>query len=274
MYRIIKTLNHNAILVVGDDNQEYLILGKGIGFGKKVSERIETVGDASIYSMKNVSEPGTAKQMVRDVPAECFEISNRILEQAEQVFGTIDRDILFPMANHLAYAVKRMKEGEQISNPLTSDIRILFYKEYKLAELAKPLLKDMMHVEIMEDEIGYIALHVHSAIQDEAVSLSMQMARVIRECVTQIEEQTGNTIDILSLDYNRLMNHIKFMFARAEHGESLKLNMNIYIMQNYPKAYDIASDVCTQIGKALGRELEQVEIGYLALHVQRILMEE
>ena len=275
MYRIIKTLNHNAILAIGiEDNQEYILLGKGIGFGKKVSERIEATEDVSVYSMKNVSEPGTAKQMVRDTPAECFEISNRILEQAEVEFGEIDRDILFPMANHIAYAVKRMKAGEQISNPLTSDIRILFYKEYKIAELAKPLLKEMMNVEIMEDEIGYIALHVHSAIEDEKVSVSMQMARVIRECVTQIEGQTNKKIDILSLDYNRLMNHVKFMFARAEKGEVLKLNMNAYILQNYPKAYEIAEAVCGQIGKALNKDIDEVEIGYLALHVQRVLMEE
>ena len=275
MYRIIKTLNHNAILVVGTkDNQEYILLGKGIGFGKKVSERVEATADVSVYSMKNVSEPGTAKEMVRDTPAECFEISNRILEQAEAEFGSIDRDILFPMANHIAYAVKRMQAGEQISNPLTSDIRILFYKEYKIAESARELLKEMMGVSIMDDEIGYIALHVHSAIEDAKVSTSMQMAMVVRECITLIEEQTGKKIDILSMDYNRLMNHVKFMFARAVKGETLKLNMNAYIMQNYPKAYEIAEIACEHIGKALNRSLEDIEVGYLAMHVQRIMMDE
>ena len=38
MYRVIKALNHNAVLVLDGSSQEYLIMGKGIGFGKKVSE--------------------------------------------------------------------------------------------------------------------------------------------------------------------------------------------------------------------------------------------
>ncbi|MCM1494618.1 MAG: PRD domain-containing protein [Bacteroides sp.] len=275
MYRIIKTLNHNAILAADmEDNQEYILLGKGIGFGKKVSERLEAPEDVSIYSLRNVSEQGKAKEFVRDIPAECFEISNRILEQAEAEFGKIDRDILFPMANHIAYAVKRIQAGEQISNPLTSDIRILFYKEYKIAELSRALLKEMMQVEIMEDEIGYIALHVHSSIEDEKVATSMQMAMVVRECVSLIEKQTRAEIDILSLDYNRLMNHVKFMFARVVSGEVLKVNMNAYIMQNYPKAYEIASTVCEHMGRALNKTLEDVEIGYLAMHVERVLAEE
>ena len=44
MYRITKVLNHNTVIGLCDDTrQEYLIMGKGIGFGKKVSERIEVL---------------------------------------------------------------------------------------------------------------------------------------------------------------------------------------------------------------------------------------
>lgn len=42
MYRISKVLNHNTIIgIQEEDHQEYLIMAKGIGFGKKVTERIE-----------------------------------------------------------------------------------------------------------------------------------------------------------------------------------------------------------------------------------------
>ena len=45
----------------------------------------------------------------------------------------IDRSILFPMADHIAFAVKRMENKEQISNPLNDDIRVMFDREYKLS---------------------------------------------------------------------------------------------------------------------------------------------
>ena len=42
MFRIIKVLNHNTVLAVKDKStQEYLIVGKGIGFGKKVTQTVE-----------------------------------------------------------------------------------------------------------------------------------------------------------------------------------------------------------------------------------------
>ena len=41
MFRVKKALNHNTVIAIGmDDSQEYLLIGKGIGFGKKVSERM------------------------------------------------------------------------------------------------------------------------------------------------------------------------------------------------------------------------------------------
>lgn len=67
----------------------------------------------------------------------------------------------------MEYAVRRIKNREQISNPLTEDIRLLFHREYKVAQSVQPLLWERMKVKIDEHEIGYIALHVHAAIEDE-----------------------------------------------------------------------------------------------------------
>ena len=51
MYRIGKVLNHNAVLAVNaEDGKQYLLMGKGIGFGKKVSERVEPGEDSRIYT--------------------------------------------------------------------------------------------------------------------------------------------------------------------------------------------------------------------------------
>ena len=80
-----------------------------------------------------------------------------------------------------------------------------------------------------------MALHIHSAIGDEKVSVAMQIARAVRECIDMIEKATGKPIDILSLSYNRLMNHMKYMVARASTGEKLNLDMNEYMLDQYPQ---------------------------------------
>lgn len=273
MFRIKKVLNHNSVIAIGEgDNREYLVMGKGIAFGKKVTERVETGAENAVYSLHELNtDRGVATDIIKTVSPECLELANEVLNRAEKEFGQIDRSILFPMADHIAFAVRRIRNNEQISNPLTEDIRILFYKEYKVAECMKQLLADMLGVEIDEHEIGYIALHVHSAIEEEKVSQAMQVARAVRECISLVEKQTGKKIDIMSLSYNRLMNHIRYMIARSLNGEKLKVSMNDYMEIKFPKAYKMAIKVCDEIEKDLKLKLEDVEIGYLAIHIERVM---
>lgn len=275
MYRIKKVLNHNTVIAISErEHQECLIMGKGIGFGKKVSERIETRPEDRVYSLKEYTERGDAREIVQSVAPEFLEITNEVLNEAEKIFGRIDRNVLFPLADHIAFAVQRIKNHEQISNPLTEDIRILFHMEFKAAEKIRPLLEKRMGIQIDDDEVGYVALHIHSAIDDEKVSQAMQMARAVRECISLVEQTVGKSIDVASLSYNRLMNHIRYMVARAMSGEKLKVNMNDYMKIKFPEAYQMVESVCRQVGHSLGCELEEVEVGYLAMHIERVASDE
>ncbi len=271
MYRVSKVLNNNGVIAIEmEENQEYVLLGKGIGFGKKVSQRFEAPSDCTRYSLKDDTERGSAVSLVKSVDPVFLEIANEVLREAERTFGNIDKRILFPLADHISFAVARMKNGEQISNPLTGDIHALFYKEFQVASVLKKILSDRMQVEIGDDEIGYVALHVHSAIEDEKVSVAMQMARTVRECVSIIEAETGKKIDVMTLDYNRLMNHVKYMAARLLRGEELKININDYIEIKFPKAFAIATTVCDHLGENIGVQPGEREIGYLAMHIERV----
>lgn len=272
MYRIGKILNHNSIIGIRvDDNKEYLIMGKGIAFGRKICERIETRPEDTIYSLHEFTERGKAKDIVKSVSPVCLELANEVLNRAEKEFGKIDRSILFPMADHIEFAVRRIRNHEQISNPLTQDIRILFSREYKVAQCMEQLLMEKLQVQIDEHEIGYIALHVHSAIEDEKISQAVEAVRAVRECISFVEKQTGKSIDVTSLAYNRLMNHVRYMVARSGKGEKLKVSMNDYMEVKFPEAFHIADIICEELKQSLKITLDDAEIGYLAIHIERVM---
>ena len=271
MYRVSKVLNNNGVIAIHmEECVEYVLLGKGIGFGKKVSQRFEAPKDCTRYSLKEDTERGSSKELAKSISPEYLEIADEILQKAQKEFGTIDRRILFPLADHISFAAERMLHGEQISNPLTEDIRALFYREYKVASQLENILKKRLGIEIDEHEIGYVALHIHSAIEEETVSSAMQMAGAIRECVQALEQATGQKIDVMSLAYNRLMNHVKYMVMRAVRGESIQLDMNDYMKEKHPKAFALAVSVCEKMEQGCNIRLEKMEVGYLAMHIERV----
>lgn len=271
MYRVEKVLNHNTVIAIhADTHKEYLIMGKGVGFGKKVNERMELRPEDTVYSLQKSTERGDAGKLAKSISPVCLEIADEILNQAEKTLGKIDRNVLFPMADHIAFAVKRIQNKEQIPNPLTADIRILFHAEYKVAQCIEEILMERMGIQIDEHEIGYIALHIHSALEEENVSQAMYMAQAVRTCITMVEQESGKKIDVLSLSYNRLMNHIRYMVLRMQKGEALKVSMNDYMEIKFPHSFQIAQTVCEQLGKELKKPVSEEEIGYLAIHIERV----
>ena len=275
MFRVIKALNHNGVLAINmDDHKEYILLGKGIGFGKKVNERMESPEDANIYLLQHETDRGSNKELINDMEPEILEIANSIIMEAEKKFKKVDKNILCPLADHIAFAIKRIRNNEYISNPLTQDIKALFSEEYDIAWKAKDIIKEIEGVEINEDEAGYIALHIHSSLGNEKVSQAMETAMLVRDCIIYIESEIEKKIDIESLSYNRLASHIKYMIARTLKDETIKLDMNDYIKERFPKSFEISEYICRKLGSDLNKELKEVEIGYLAMHIERVFSDE
>ena len=98
MYRIAKTLNHNSFIGVEEENnREYLVMGKGIAFGKKTGQRVQPGDDARIYSLTEMTERGNARTIVQGVSPLSLELASAVLDEAEKEFGKIDRSIVFPI---------------------------------------------------------------------------------------------------------------------------------------------------------------------------------
>ena len=98
---------------------ELILMGNGIGFGKKPTQQIESVPGAKVYSLVTRRKQQSVLKVVNGIHPSFIEASGRIIEEAEKVFKEVDHEILLPMADHIALAAKRAKENRQIPNPFT-----------------------------------------------------------------------------------------------------------------------------------------------------------
>lgn len=270
MYRLSKVLNNNGVLAFDTETaREVIILGNGIGFGKHAGERVESFPGARLYALVNQKREASALKIVNGIDPVFLEVTGRIIEAAELRFGEINRDILLPLADHIALAVKRAMEGKELPNPFTPDIRALFPEEYQAALEGQKIIREQTGYVISEDEVGYITLHIHSALSDEDVAQAMDTARLVKESLEMIEVGLGMEFPASSLGCNRIMTHIRYMIARVRKGERVNLDMEDYVKEKFPEAYRLAEKVCVKLEKDLGRKVAAEEAGFLGLHIQR-----
>lgn len=269
MYRTMKALNNNGVLALNTKSgREVIMLGNGIGFGKKDGDLFEKPEHAKMYEM--VTKKTSVLELLNDLDPKYLEITARIIEESKRTLGEMNHTMLLPMADHIALAVKRAAEGKELPNPLRRDIQILFSEEYQAAKHGQGIIEEMTGVRISEDEVGYITLHIHAGRSDERVTQVMSVAMLVQDSVKKIEEGMGVTLDSESLGYDRLVSHLRYMIGRVKKNEPVGLDLEDYAKARFPEAYALAERICREMEQELRMKIPQVETGFLAIHILRV----
>ncbi|MCI5774175.1 MAG: PRD domain-containing protein [Erysipelotrichaceae bacterium] len=269
MYRVRKVLNNNAILVIDPKKmQEIIFIGTGIGFNKKTNMEIK-IDEKN--TTKYIQAPGVdiTSQISKNNPI-YLEIADAIIQDAKKYFTDFDENILLTLSDHIAFAIKRITNNMIINNPFKNEARLLFPEEYQVACNAKKYIQESCNILVNDDEISYITIHLHSARTDEKVAQSMMLITMVNESIAEIEKTLKLAIDVNSLAYSRLLTHIKYLVARSKLQEKIHIDMNEYTKNAFPTSYLIATNIIKKLIKGLSLKIDDIEIGYLALHIERI----
>ena len=270
MYTVMKALNNNSVLVQDETGTSMIFLGKGIGFGKKNGDSITCGAGVEVYRFTETNDHGDAMEIIQGVNPLFIEVAGKILKLAQIRFHEVDKNILLPLADHIAFSIERMKADMDISNPFASEIALLYKEEYEVALQGKAIIEEMCGYTINEGEVGYITLHVHSARGEDKVSEAMQTAVIIRDSIEEVERDYNITINTNSMSYTRLMNHMKFLMLRLQGNEELQIDVGDYVSKQFPYAYHTAQKICEELRKVYQKDVPETEIGYLALHIERV----
>lgn len=77
-----------------------------------------------------------------------------------------DIDFFIPFALHIDNMLVRIRQNVSVHNPLLHSIKAMSPIIYDIAVYISNLINHQEHVQLCEDEIAYIALHIGAHIQD------------------------------------------------------------------------------------------------------------
>ena len=272
MYRVIKVLNNNGVLVYDMKRQEEaILLGSGIGFGKRVNERFERDENTKRYAIVDREEKRrTGRQVISGMNPKFLELAGKVVELAKNELGELNPNILIPLADHIAVAVERMQSGILLKNPFHGDIRVLYPEEYRIALKGRDMIQESFGCLLCEDEVGYIALHIQAGRMDEKLEDSIQTISVLRMAASMIEDGLEIKLDPHSFMFERFMAHLRYLMARIRDGEPITLDMDEYARTNFPQSYKLAEKICARLGEELNKTVPKEAVGHLGIHIERL----
>ena len=267
---VIKALNNNMVLVK-DQGVEKILLSKGIGFNKRFGDILEENLEVDkIFSIEDERNQQNLKEVYNRVDGEFIAICEEaIAEISEELGEELNESIHIGLIDHLAVAMKRLKNKEEISNPFIVEIETLYNVEFEMAKKIIKKLQRKYRVKFPQGEIGFITLHIHSARNGRKLSNTIKYSYLANRIVAHIEKRFNAKINKRSLDYARFLSHIRFTIERILTDTLLKNDLIDAIKESYPISYEIAEEVSKIIETSLVKKVQEDEIAYIAMHIER-----
>lgn len=271
--QIIKVINNNVISSEDDKGKEIVVMGKGIGFGKKAGEEIEETKIEKVFSLPDEST-SQFTQVVKDMPYEYIRTAELVIAYARETLGYhLSKNIYVTLTDHLGYAIERKRQGIVVANELSWEMKKFYNAEFQVGLKALDIVKQELDVELPEDEAGFIAIHLVNAQMGGQMNQSRNMPAMIKDILNIVRYTFQVELDEKSLSYERFITHLRFFVQRVISREDSERNDEEFdqlIADRFPRSYECAQKIKSYM-KKLDYEVSDVEISYLAVHIHRVI---
>lgn len=273
--RIDKVYNNNVVLVKGDNNEEIIVMGRGLGFQKKPGDEIDASLIEKTFVMQDSKATNELTRVYVDLSPAETEVVLDIIKHGQKVLNTtFDTAFYIALADHLHYTLQRNRENLTIQNPLSWEIRKFFPKEYQLGRDALKIIFEKLGVILPDDEISSVALHFINAQKDSGmIEQNYQISKIVTDILGIVRLFYGNVVDEDSVSYNRFITHIQYFAQCVVNGVVQGKNDSFLYEQvksNYPVAFSCSEKIKNYVESSYDFPMSKDEQVYITIHIQRL----
>ena len=266
---ISKILNNNV--VISEENQEEVILmGRGLAFGRKVGQEIP---DELIEKKYVLSE--NRRQLLMELPVEVMEMSDKIISFAREKLQKKLKDSAFlAMADHIHGVLLRLEDDIYLKNFLMWDIKRFFPIEFEVGQYAKQLLSAYVSKELPDDEAAFMALTLVNAELENGDGAARDLTMMMEEIMTIVKYSLEISLDEEDIYLERFMTHLKFFCERVltnSGNRDLEDNEMFDLLKcKYPLVYETTRKIAEFLKQTRNYQTSEDEQLYLTIHLSRM----
>lgn len=275
MYTIKKVLNSSVVLVADGAGREFILLGKGIGYGKKPGAEVPASEENQVFVPLEEGRENQAREVLSSVSPEIVEVTQEIVAGSERLLGvSLSPSIYYMLADHLSFAIDRVRRGMVITNRVFWEIKNYYPDEFRAGQLGLTLVESRLGITLPEEEAANIAFHIANARDGEDASYdAARYARVIGKLINLVVFSLNRTVDTKSVHYVRFVTHVKYFVERYFSGSQLNGDDDLLFLQlssKYEREMGIAHKIKDYMEREYGEVVTRDELVYLVVHILRL----
>jgi transcriptional antiterminator len=270
---IKKVLNNNVLIGNHPTLGEVVVIGNGIGFNRKNDETLTTDSVEKLFVLTDEKEQENYLKLLPFIEDETQSVIISVIEFIKKrIQAPLNEHIHVAFTDHIMFAINRIKNGLEMGNPFLMETKALYPKEFNIAKEAVERLNKDLNIHLPDSEVGFIALHIHSAVANKNLSEVNRFSQLITILINMIEDQFQISIDKESIDYMRLVRHLRFTIERVNNGDFVTEPEKIanLLKNEYPMCYNLSWKLIKVMQQTLQKPIYDAEAVYLTMHLQRL----
>jgi len=268
--KVIKNINTNVALCIDDNGNELVAFGKGIGYGKMPYE----LTDLSIVERTYYGVSQQFLSLINDLDEDVIAIADQTIRYArEKLDNPISSNIIFSLADHISFCIKRYQENMSIKLPIVNEIQDLFDKEMEIGKYCLSLIKQKLNIQLPKMEAAYIALHIINSEASSSKKTVKSDEETIEDITAIIEKEFAIKIDRDNFNYSRFLSHMHYLLKRGKSNEIIQTGNEVLyqkMVEQFPKAHVVSELIYIYLIDNIRLRLTDEEKLYLMLHINRL----
>ena len=271
--RVEKKINNNVAVCTDGNGQELIALGRGIGFPKTPYE----LTDLSKIDMTFYRVSSQTVQMLTTISEDVIMVSSKIVQLAQtKLQNQFSTNVVFSLADHISFAIERIKKNEIFDFSLSYDIQHLYTKEYDVGLKALQYVKEDLKIIFPKAEATAIAMHFINAREVSSQNISKSNTdNTLNLIIGTIEDQFNIKIDKKSFAFNRFKIHLQYFLKRIESNKQIHDEISVQLiqdmMENNYQIFKCGKEIVAQLNEKYRTEITDDEMFYLMIYIQRIM---
>lgn len=276
MARIKKVLNSSVVLAEDEEQKEFILLEKGIGYGRKTGQEIEVnLAQCQLFIPVTHDKSRQVMELLSTISQDILDLTSIVLKNAKNMLQTEFNDnVYFVLADHLNFAIERYHKQIMITNRLSWEIQSFYTKEYQVALQCLQIINDVMDIHLPEEEAVNIAFHLVNAQATNNLDYdSARYVKLIGDIVHIVEYALQKDLNKDSIHYVRFVTHVRFFVERFFMNKMLEdseENFYLHHKQKYEKESEIANKIKHYIYDKYKILITDEEMSFLMIHINRL----
>lgn len=273
-HTIHKILNNNVIITLNEQNQEMILMGRGIGFKKNIGDNYDPLLTEKRFKISDEHNGSTNDNTAVNIPIEILATTEKIIEYVTaQVTCKLDDHLYLQLADHIQVAIMRFKQGLTIPNSFNWEMKKIYPKEYELGLYALTIIKQRLGITLPSDEAGLITFHIINAEQNRSISKLVNLIKITQQILDMIKDYFNLDYNEDSPYYQRFIIHLKFFAIRIINNNLILNGIDFpysLMKQQYQHAFQCTENIATFLLNHYQYQLTEEEKLFLTIYIERI----